>query len=217
MTSSSGNHGQGVAYAGRTLGLPVTVFLPVGANRIKRQTIELLDAEIREVDADSYGTKLVAQQFAAEAGHYFVDDGTSIDLAEGAGTVGLEIAERLDAIDAVFMPVGDAALINGSASALKALRPNVSIIGVQAAGAPAYALSHGQRSIVEHSVDTIADGLATRMPSDVALAGMVEFVDRFVLVEEAELLSGVIPLRSPAMCLPNRRGPRRLPQPGANA
>lgn len=191
VTSSSGNHGQGVAYAGRSLGLPVTVFLPAGANRIKRRTIELLEAEIREVDADSYGAKLVAQQFAAETGRYFVDDGTSTDLSEGAGTVGLEIAQRLDGIDAVFLPVGDAALVNGAASALRSLQPAASIIGVQAAGAPAYALSHRQQAIVDHKVDTIADGLATRMPSELALAGMLEFVDRFILVDEAALLSSM--------------------------
>lgn len=191
VTSSSGNHGQGVAYAGQALGLPVTVFLPAGANPIKRRTIELLGAEIREVDSDSYGTKQVAQRFAAETARYFVDDGTSIDLSEGAGTVGLEIAEKLDGVDAVFIPVGDAALINGAGSALKSVFPDVSIIGVQAAGAPAYALSHRQRLAVDHTVETVADGLATRMPSDVALAGMLEFVDRFVLVEEAELLSGI--------------------------
>lgn len=191
VTSSSGNHGQGVAYAGRAVGLPVTVFLPLGANPIKRRTIELLGAEIREVEADSYGTKLVAQQFAAETGRYFVDDGSSIALSEGAGTVGLEIAEQLGDIDAVFIPVGDAALINGSASALKALRSEVAIIGVQALGAPAYALSHERRTIVDHAVDTVADGLATRIPAQSALDGMLAFIDRFVLVGEDELLSAM--------------------------
>lgn len=191
VTSSSGNHGQGVAYAARAVGVPATVFLPAGANPVKRRAIELLGADIMEVEADSYGTKLVAHQFAAETGSYFVDDGSSNALSEGAGTVGLEIAEQLEDIDAVFIPVGDAALINGSACALKALRPEAAIIGVQARGAPAYAFSHQRKTTVDHPVDTIADGLATRMPSESALAGMLAFVDRFILVDENELLSSV--------------------------
>lgn len=191
VTSSSGNHGQGVAYAARTLGLPATVFLPEGANVLKRRAIELLGADIRTVGSDSHGTKQEAQRFAKENDCYFVDDGSSVDLAEGAGTVGLEIAERLGTADAVFLPVGDAALVAGSGAALKSLSSAVSIIGVQAKGAPAYALSHQSRLVVDHAVETIADGLATRSPAPFALAAMIAVIDRFILVEEHELLSAV--------------------------
>jgi threonine dehydratase len=189
VTSSSGNHGQGVAYAARILGLPVTIFLPEGANPMKQAMIGLLGAKIQTIASDSYGTKLEAQRYAAENGCYFVDDGSSTDLSEGAGTVGLEIAQSLDDVKAVFLPVGDAALINGAGCALKALHPEINIIGVQALGAPAYAYSRERGMIVEHSVDTIADGLATRAPAPWALEGMMTFVDRFVLVSEEELLS----------------------------
>lgn len=191
VTSSSGNHGQGVAYAGRVLGIPVTVFLPAGANAIKQKTIELLGADIHVVFSDSHGAKVEARRYAEANGCYFVDDGSSVNLSEGAGTVGLEIAERLDDISAVFLPVGDAALINGSACAIRAIHPAVSIIGVQASGAPAYALSHRSGTVVDHPADTIADGLATRLPDPSALEGMTSFVDRFVLVDDPELLSAV--------------------------
>jgi threonine dehydratase len=191
VTSSSGNHGQGVAYAGRLLDLPVTVFLPDGANAVKAAMIALLGAKIRSVPSDSFGTKAMAQRYAQDNGHYFVDDGSSVDLAEGAGTVGLEIAERLGDIAATFIPVGDAALIGGSACALKAAMPGTEIIGVQAEQAPAYALSRQSGRIVEHAPDTIADGLATRAPAPFALAAMMALVDRFVLVSEPELLAAV--------------------------
>lgn len=191
VTSSSGNHGQGVAYAARTLGLPATVFLPEGANALKCRTIELLGADVRTVGSDSHGTKLEALRFADENGYYFVDDGSSPDLAEGAGTVGLEIVERLPDVSAVFIPVGDAALVAGSGAALKAQNPSISIIGVQAKGAPAYALSYQSRSVVDHPVATIADGLATRSPAPFALAAMLAFIDRFILAGEHELLSAV--------------------------
>ncbi|MES5487188.1 pyridoxal-phosphate dependent enzyme [Bradyrhizobium sp. INPA03-11B] len=191
VTSSSGNHGQGVAYAGRILGLAVTVFLPSTANAIKRATIYALGAEIRLVPGDSYSVKLEAQRYALDNDCYFVDDGDCINLAEGAGTVGLEIADALESIDAVFLPVGDAALINGAGSALKAICPYVEIIGVQALGAPAYAYSHRSGAAVDYPVKTIADGLATRKPTPSALNGMKAFVDRFVLVEENEMLSAI--------------------------
>ena len=191
VTSSSGNHGQGVAYAGRLLKLPVTVFLPEGANAVKAAMITLLGADVRFVSSDSFGAKAIAQQFAEAHGFYFVDDGSSVDLAEGAGTVGLEIAQRLNNIDVTFVPVGDAALINGSACVLKAMMPGTEIVGVQAERAPAYALSRRGGRIVEHMPDTIADGHATRAPTALALAAMMALVDRFSLVSEAELLAAV--------------------------
>lgn len=191
VTSSSGNHGQGVAYAARTLGLPATVFLPEGANALKRKTIELLGADVRIAGSDSHGTKQEALHFAKANSYYFVDDGSSVDLAEGAGTVGLEIAKQLGTAAAVFLPVGDAALVAGAGAAIKSLNPAVSVIGVQAKGAPAYALSHQSRSVVDHAVETIADGLATRSPAPFALAAMIAVIDRFILVDEEDLLSAV--------------------------
>src|SRR5262249_48886490 len=94
-------------------------------------------------------------------------------------------------IDAVLIPVGDAALINGSASALKANQPSVRIIGVQASGASALAESRRLGRRVEKAPHTIADGLATRAPADLALAGMIALVDDFVIVEELELLRAI--------------------------
>jgi threonine dehydratase len=210
VTSSSGNHGQGVAYAAKTLGLSATIFLPEGANVLKLQAIELLDAEIRTIGSDSHGTKQEARRFAEQNGHYFIDDGSSLDLAEGAGTVGLEIAEELPSAGAIFFPVGDAALVAGSGAALKALNPSASIIGVQAKGAPAYALSHQSKSVMDHSVATIADGLATRSPAPFALAAMIAFIDRFVLVEEHELLSAVHSLAVAAHVLAEPSGAATL-------
>jgi threonine dehydratase len=191
VTSSSGNHGQGVAYAGRLVNLPVTVFLPKGASPVKAAMISALGAEIRVAGDDSLGTKAEASAFASENNSHFVDDGGSLDLSEGAGTVGLEIARRLDDIDAALIPVGDAALINGSASALKAIQHSVRVIGVQAAGASALAESRQIGHRVEKAPHTMADGLATRSPADLALAGMMALVDEFVLVQELDLLRAI--------------------------
>jgi threonine dehydratase len=192
VTSSSGNHGQGVAYAGRLLDIPVTIFLPQGANPVKLAMIRALGAEVRSAGPDSYGAKQIAQAFAAQhEGCHFVDDGNSADLAEGAGTVGLEIAQRLQDIDSVFVPVGDAALVNGLSCAMKASQPNLKVVGVQARQAAALAESRREGRVVEIMPDTIADGLATRAPAELALKGMMAFVDEFELVEEQALLSAM--------------------------
>ncbi len=191
VASSSGNHGQAVAYAGRLVNLPVTVFLPKGANPVKAAMISALGAEIRVAGEDSLATKEEARAFAFENSCHFVDDGGSLDLSEGAGTVGLEIARRLDDIHAALIPVGDAALINGSASALKAIHHSLRIIGVQASGASALAESRHLGRPVEKAPHTMADGLATRAPAELALAGMMALVDEFVLVEELDLLRAI--------------------------
>jgi threonine dehydratase len=191
VTSSSGNHGQGVAYAARLLGLKADIYLPKDPNPLKAAMIRALGASIRTHGDDSHGAKAEAKRFAKEHGFHFVDDGDSLDLTEGAGTVGLEIAQALDGIDEVYVPVGDAALVNGSACALKALQPAVKVIGVQARGAPALTESFRVGHRVEIETNTIADGLATRAPAPLALAGMARFVDDFVLVEDEEMLASI--------------------------
>ena len=190
VTASSGNHGQGVAYAAKLLGLGADIFLPQGANPGKVTMIKALGATVHVVD-EYTRLRLDARAFASEHGHYFVDDGGSVDLLEGAGTVGLEIARALPVVDRMFVPVGDAALINGAACALKSVHERARVTSVQAAGAPALTESFWARKAVERASDTIADGLATWVPAELALAGMLEFVDDAVLVSEDELLAAI--------------------------
>ena len=102
VTSSTGNHGQGVAWAAGVVGVPAHIFLPLGANPTKRAKIALLGATIHDGGYDLDAAKETAIAFAAEKGLRFIDDGESEGVIEGAGTIGLEIARELERVDVVL-------------------------------------------------------------------------------------------------------------------
>jgi threonine dehydratase len=188
VTSSTGNHGQGVAHAARTVGVSAHIFLPRGANPVKRRMIEALGAIIHEGGADLDEAKADAQRFAASRSLLFVDDGESLDVMEGAGTVGLEVAERLPEIDALFVPMGSGTLTVGCAVALKGLQPRARVVAVQSSGSPAMVESFHAHRAVERAIDTVADGLVCRVPARLALEGLWTWVDDAVSVPDSALL-----------------------------
>lgn len=189
VTSSTGNHGQGVAWAAAQLGIAAHVFLPLSPNPTKRAKIELLGATIHEVGHDLDAAKEVAIDFAREHNLPFVDDGESLGVIEGAGTVGLEVATQLENIDVVLVPMGSGSLAGGVAIAVKAHHPNARVITVQAEGSPAMTQSFLARRAVERPAQTIADGLICRVPAQLALDALVEHVDQALLVSDDELLA----------------------------
>jgi threonine dehydratase len=188
VTSSTGNHGQGVAAAARVMGIPAHVFLPRDANPVKRRMIGALGATIHEVGADIDEAKAGAQRFAAARGALFVDDGESLDVMEGAGTVGLEVADRLAGVDVLFVPMGSGTLATGCAVALKGLQPGARVVAVQSSGSPAMTESFHARRAVERAIDSVADGLVCRVPARLALEGLWTWVDDAVAVPDAALL-----------------------------
>ncbi len=190
-TSSTGNHGQGVAYAGRLLGLASAIFLPADANPVKAAMVEAFGGTLHKLGRDLDEAKDAAQAFAAEEGYLFVDDGNDPDLMEGAGTVGLEIARGLEDIDHLFVPLGGGNFISGVATAMKALQPRARVVGVQAKGSPAVTESFHAQHKVERECETIADGLVTRVPPDLAFRCMIERVDDAMLVSDDELLASL--------------------------
>jgi threonine dehydratase len=191
VTSSTGNHGQGVAFAARLLQIPAVIFLPVASNPVKVAMIRALGAQIVEAGHDIDSTKVEARAYAASRGDVFVDDGEGLGVMEGAGTVGLEIASALAGLDAVFVPTGSGTLVSGCAVAIKAAQPACRIVAVGAEGSPAMAESFHARRSVERPVATIADGLACRVPAKLALDAMLALVDDAVLAAEEELLAAV--------------------------
>lgn len=190
-TSSTGNHGQGAAYAAGLLGLEAEIFLPEGPNPVKQAKIEAFGGRIHAVGHDLDAAKAAAQGHAQANGALFVDDGESLDLMEGAGTVGLEVARALTGIDAIFVPMGSGTLATGVATAAKGLQPEVKVVAVQAKGAPAMVESFHAGRAVEQPAETTADGLICRVPAERALAGILATVDDALLCSDAALLSGV--------------------------
>jgi threonine dehydratase len=206
VTSSTGNHGQGVAYAARVLGLPADIFLPEVANPIKQAMIKAFGARIHRGGRDIDAAKELARAFAAEGQRAFVDDGESLDMIEGAGTVGLEIARGLSGIDVVFVPMGSGTLASGCAAAIKALSPSTRVLAVQAKGSPAMVASFHARRPVELPADTVADGLMCRVPAELALHALCTLVDDAFTVEEGSLLRAMRTLAESAHVLTEPSG-----------
>lgn len=191
--SSTGNHGAATAFAARTLGVRATIFLPEGANPIKRKKIEDLGARIVAYGSiDLAGAFRKASEYSQKPAVYFLNDATDPDLPAGPATIGLEIAEQLRDISAVFVPMGDTALIRGVGAAIKARSPRTKVIGVQAEQAPAYVLSwRAGKPISTDMCDTCADGLATRTPEAENVAAIRQVVDDVVLVSENQMLAAI--------------------------
>jgi threonine dehydratase len=192
VAPSTGNHGAAVAYAAKLLGIPATIFLPRNPNPVKRRKIAELGAKIVEEGKDSTVTFEAAEDYSRRDGVYLLNDATDEDLPAGPATIACEIFEQAPSTDAIFVPMGDTALIRGIASAARHLRPKTRIIGVQAERAPSYYLSWKKREVVTtETCDTIADGLATRIPEDPNVREILELVDDVRLVGEREMLVAI--------------------------
>jgi threonine dehydratase len=198
VASSTGNHGAAVAWAAKTLNIPATIFLPANPNPVKRKRIAGLGARIVEAGGDDLAHAFqLANECARRPGVYFLNDATDPDLTAGPATIGLEIMERLPEAAAIFVPMGDTALIRGVAAGVKQLSPKVKIIGVQAELAPSYFLSWKAGQVVPtDTCDTCADGLATRTPEAENVVAIRELVDDVVLVSEQEMLDAIRSLYS---------------------
>lgn len=193
VASSTGNHGAAVAYAAKTLGVACTIFLPSNPNRTKRSKIAALGAKIVECGRpDLASAFLAAREYAHRDGVYFLNDATDPDLPAGPATIAAEIFDQNPATDAIYVPMGDTALIRGIAAAAKQLSSAVRIVGVQAERAPSYFLSWREgRAVPTETCDTIADGLATRTPDGDNVRAIRELVDDVVLVSEENLLAAI--------------------------
>lgn len=193
VASSTGNHGAAVAYAAKVLGTKARIFLPENCNPVKRANIARLGAEIVEKGSvDLAATFEAAGEYAQEHGAFFLNDATDSDLPAGPGTIACEIFEQLPETGAIYVPMGDTALIRGVAEAAKQISKDVKIIGVQSERAPSYFLSWKEgRSIETKTCDTIADGLATRTPVAANVEAIRDLVDDVVLVSEEEMLRAI--------------------------
>ena len=193
VTASTGNHGAAVAFAARLLGVPARIFLPRGANPVKASRIRELGATLEEAGHDLSAAIDAAADYAGRAGAFLLQDAQDPDIPAGPATIGAEILEQLPSVEAVYIPMGDTALIRGVASALRLANRKIHVIGIAAAGAPAYSLSWNAGAVVEtESADTMADGLAVSRPLAPNVAAIRRLVDEVVTVTEQEMLDAIV-------------------------
>jgi threonine dehydratase len=192
VCSSTGNFGQAMAYAGRRRGTAVEVFVPENVNPVKLARMRAFGARVTLVGADSAASEAAAREYiAGREGCVYVEDGKEVAIAEGAGTIGVELI-RAGPFDAVVLPVGDGALITGVARWIKDCAPQTRIIGVCASGAPCMALSwRAGRPVSTERSDTIAEGIEVRVPVPESVHRLVSLVDDMVLVDDSDLLEAM--------------------------
>ncbi|MFF0058343.1 threonine ammonia-lyase [Streptomyces microflavus] len=193
VAASAGNHAQGVALASTLLGVRSTVFMPVGAPLPKVAATQEYGAEVRLHGQVVDETLAAAQQYAEETGAVFIHPFDHPDIIAGQGTVGLEILEQCPEVRTVVVGIGGGGLAAGIAVAVKALRPDIRIVGVQAEGAAAYppSLAAGHPVSLDNPV-TMADGIKVGRPGDIPFAVIEELVDEVRTVTENELSSALL-------------------------
>jgi threonine dehydratase len=182
--ASAGNFGQGLARAAARRGHPCAVFAAENANRVKVDAMRRFGADVHLAGVDFDAAKAAARRHATAHGLRFVEDGLEPALAEGAGTIALELL-RDTSFDAIVLPLGNGALLAGIGTVLRALAPNTEIIAVVADAAPAMKLSLEAGRVVETDrAETIADGIAVRVPIASTLADLRACCDDIVGVSE---------------------------------
>ena len=188
VAASAGNHAQGVALAASLLGTEATVFMPTSAPLPKIEATRGYGAKIHLVGHTIARPLEAAEAFAAETGAVFIHPFDHPDLIAGQGTVGLEILEQCPEVATIVVCTGGGGLLSGIAAATKGLRPDVRVIGAQAAEAACFpeSLSKGSPITLE-SMDTMADGIAVPTPSDLTFAHVRDLVDDIVTVSEESL------------------------------
>jgi threonine dehydratase len=197
VAASTGNHGAAVAYAARLVDIPARIFLPHHSNPLKVSRIRELGAKLVEAGNDLSAAIDAASAYVSQTGAFFLHDASDPDIPVGTATIGAEIIEQLPSLDVAYIPMGDTALIRGVASALRLTSRRVHVVGVVAAGAPAYFLSWKAGEAIEtESARTIADGLAVRRPLAPNVSSIRRLVNEVVTVSEREMIDAIVRLRS---------------------
>ena len=188
VTASAGNHAQGVALAADKAGVDATVVMPKFAPVSKVKATRGYGASVRLEGVDYDEAQAYAHQLEQDEGRTYVHAFDDPVVMAGQGTLGLEIVEDCPDLDTVVVPVGGGGLIAGVAVAIKTQLPDVRVVGVQAEGAASAAQSLSTGEVCEiDSVDTIADGIATRAVGEQTLRVMAEYVDEVVTVDDREI------------------------------
>lgn len=187
---SSGNHAQGVAYAGREFGIPTTIVMLDQSMAHKVEGTKAYGAEVVFGGKTSEETKARAEAIAAESGRTIVKPFDDEFVIAGQGTIGLEIVEQVKDLKAVVVPVGGGGLCSGIATAVKSLRPKVKIFGVEPAGAAKMSASLKRGELVTlPGTDTIADGLKPIRAGVLTFEHVRKYVDDVVLVTDDEIIA----------------------------
>ena len=202
VAASAGNHAQGVALAAQMLGIDATVFMPEGGSIPKERATRGYGAQVRLAGATLDEAIERADAFREETGATFIHPFDHPDIVAGQGTCGLEIIEQCPDVRTVVVPTGGGGLLAGISTAIRAVRPDVTLVGVQAKGAAAYPRSLQEGAPVPLAeMKTMADGIAVGRPGAIPFAAIQRYVDRVVTVTEESLSAALLMLMERAKML----------------
>jgi threonine dehydratase len=187
IAASTGNHGQSIAYASRLFDVRARICVPNGANPVKVASMQALGAVLIFRGDDYDDAREHCEELAAANGYRYVHSGNEPHLIAGVATETLEIFDEQRDLDAIFVPIGGGSGAAGACIVAKALRPETQIIGVQSEAAPAGYRAWSERRLVDDTMATFAEGLATRSSFELPQRILWEHLDDFVLVSEDEL------------------------------
>ena len=195
IACSAGNHAQGIAWSATKLGIKSIICMPAGAPISKVEATRGYGAEVVLVPGVYDDAAREAERLTAEHGYTFAHPFNDPLVIAGQGTIGLEILDQLEDVDAVIVPIGGGGLISGVAFAIKSLRPECKVYGVQAAGAPS--MFNAYRDHKWESLDRVsafADGIAVKNPGETTFEMVEKYVDDIVTVSEDETAAAILAL-----------------------
>jgi threonine dehydratase len=191
FTASTGNHGQSIAFAARANRIKATIAVPEGANPGKVAAMRGLGAEIITHGKDFDSAREWIMEVAADKAGRFVGP-TEEYLIHGVGTYALEILEDLPDVDTIIVPVGAGSGVCGVCIVAKTINPDIEVIGVQSAQAPAMQLSWQSGDLVTAAMNTFAEGVATRVPFENTQRIMRKYLDDFLLVDDDDIKDAIV-------------------------
>ena len=192
IACSAGNHAQGVALAGKLMGVKTVVCMPASAPKIKVENTKKLGAEVVLVDGvydDAYEKALeLSEQFGYTFAHPFNDE----DVIAGQGTIALEILDELPETDVIITSIGGGGLISGIAYAAKTIKPTIKVIGIQSTGAPSMYASFASGYITKlRKVKTFADGIAVKEVGNITFDYVNKYVDDILTLTDEDILEAL--------------------------
>ncbi len=193
FTASTGNHGQSIAFAAQAHGIQATIAVPEGANPGKVASMRALGAEVIFHGDDFDTAREWIMEVATERNGTFVGP-TDGPLIQGVGTYALEILEDLPDADKIIVPVGAGSGVCGTCIVAKSINPNIKVIGVQSAQAPAMQKSWKSGKLITAKMETFAEGIATRVPFENTQRIMGRYLDDFLLVDDKVIKQAIVTL-----------------------
>lgn len=193
VAASAGNHAQGVAYSAKKLGVHACIVMPKSTPLIKIEATRSYGAEVilyGDCYDEAYQKAIELQE---EKGYYFIHPFDDEEIICGQGTIGLEIMKELSDVNIIIAPVGGGGLISGVSLAAKSLNPNVHIIGVEPEGANSMGLSLRKNRPTELAeVNTIAEGVAVKKPSERTFETVKQYVDEIVTISDTDIMDSFL-------------------------